>query len=139
MTRWGGKAEERDTRVTTDLDRRLGQRVRSRRLAIGMTQERLAALLGVSFQQVQKYEKGVNRISAQRLVTLSHALECTLDTLLEGFNGETDSEATEQTPLEMLSDVHAVELLKLFARVKSQRMRASIVDLVRALIEDEGR
>ena len=57
-----------DERAATSIDRKLGQRVRSRRLEIGMSQERLAELLGVTFQQVQKYEEGANRIGASSSV-----------------------------------------------------------------------
>ena len=64
-----------DERAANAIDRKIGQRVRSRRLEIGMSQERLAELLGITFQQVQKYEKGVNRIAASRLFDISAALQ----------------------------------------------------------------
>lgn len=62
-------------RSTTKIDTAIGAKVRSRRLEIGMSQERLAELLGITFQQVQKYEKGVNRIAASRLYYIAQALE----------------------------------------------------------------
>ena len=64
-----------DERAANAVDKKVGQRVRSRRLEIGMSQERLAELLGVTFQQVQKYEKGVNRIAVGRLLDIATALE----------------------------------------------------------------
>ena len=63
-----------DERRANAVDRRIGQRVRARRLEISMSQERLAALLGVTFQQVQKYEKGTNRVGASRLQNISTTL-----------------------------------------------------------------
>lgn len=64
-----------DQRAVNAIDRHIGKRLRERRLEIGMSQERLAELLGVTFQQVQKYEKGVNRIAASRLFDISRALD----------------------------------------------------------------
>src|SRR5215470_17865000 len=74
-----------DERAANAVDRRLGQRVRTRRLEIGMSQERLAELLGVTFQQVQKYEKGVNRIAASRLVDICAALDFSIAQLFAGI------------------------------------------------------
>lgn len=74
-----------EPREATAIDKKLGQRVRDRRHEIGMTQERLAELLGVSFQQVQKYEKGTNRIACSRLVKISKALDTTPATFFEGL------------------------------------------------------
>lgn len=74
-----------DERSANAIDLRLGQRVRGRRLEIGMSQERLADLLGVTFQQVQKYEKGVNRIAASRLYDICIALETTVARMFEGI------------------------------------------------------
>lgn len=62
-------------RVTTAIDRRIGMRVRARRLEISMSQEKLADILGVTFQQVQKYEKGINRISVARYLDICAALD----------------------------------------------------------------
>ncbi|MEZ5996454.1 MAG: helix-turn-helix transcriptional regulator [Hyphomonadaceae bacterium] len=64
-----------DNRTTNAVDVWIGQRIRARRLDIGMGQERLAELLGVTFQQVQKYEKGRNRVAASRLFDIAAALD----------------------------------------------------------------
>lgn len=72
-------------RSATANDRRIGARVRARRLEIGMSQERLAELLGVTFQQVQKYEKGVNRIAASRLFDIAAALNLPVGAFYEGL------------------------------------------------------
>ena len=75
-----------DERSANLIDRRLGQRLRARRLEAGLSQERLAELLGLTFQQVQKYEKGVNRIAASRLfdIAVARATRCALTTSLVG-------------------------------------------------------
>lgn len=75
-----------DGRGANLVDHRIGQRVRSRRLEIGMSQERLADLIGVTFQQVQKYEKGVNRIAASRLFDISLALDMPVSRFFENLN-----------------------------------------------------
>jgi transcriptional regulator with XRE-family HTH domain len=62
-------------RTPNAIDKRLGEQVRARRLAVGMSQERLAELLGITFQQIQKYEAGTNRIAASRLYEIAAALE----------------------------------------------------------------
>lgn len=74
-----------DDRAATAVDRKIGERIRSRRLEIGMSQERLAHLIGVTFQQVQKYEKGVNRISASRLFEVSLALDLPVSHFFENL------------------------------------------------------
>lgn len=74
-----------DDRATNAVDRKIGERVRSRRLEIGMSQERLADLIGVTFQQVQKYEKGVNRIAASRLFDISLALDLPVSRFFENL------------------------------------------------------
>ena len=74
-----------DERSANVIDRKLGQCLRTRRLEIGMSQERLAELLGITFQQVQKYEKGVNRIAASRLWDISKAIELPVHRFFEGL------------------------------------------------------
>ena len=74
-----------DERAANAVDKKVGQRVRSRRLEIGMSQERLAELLGVTFQQVQKYEKGVNRIAVSRLLDIAKSLEISACRFFDGL------------------------------------------------------
>jgi transcriptional regulator with XRE-family HTH domain len=81
----GLKTMKRDERRATATDAAIGKRIRARRLEIGMSQERLAELLGLTFQQVQKYEKGVNRVAASRLFDIAAALRAPLDYFFEGL------------------------------------------------------
>jgi transcriptional regulator with XRE-family HTH domain len=81
------------SKSATDLDRAIAARIRARRQASGITQEKLADALGITFQQVQKYEKGMNRVSAGRLIEIAGALGCTLHDL----TGEADFETPFMT------------------------------------------
>jgi transcriptional regulator with XRE-family HTH domain len=72
---------------TNDLDRRVGERLRSRRLKMGLSQTELGAAAGVTFQQVQKYEKGANRISASRMIQFAERLGVAPAYFVEGFGG----------------------------------------------------
>jgi transcriptional regulator with XRE-family HTH domain len=76
-----------ETRAATSVDVHVGQRLRAQRLLIGMSQEQLAGLLGVSFQQLQKYEKGANRISASRLYHAAQLLRAPILWFFEGLGG----------------------------------------------------
>jgi transcriptional regulator with XRE-family HTH domain len=74
-----------DQRATKAVDGHIGRRVRQRRLEIGMSQEHLAELLGVTFQQIQKYEKGVNRVAASRLYDMTEALDVDVTYFFDGL------------------------------------------------------
>ena len=101
------------------FDVAVGNRVRERRRAIGMSQGALAKLLGISFQQVQKYETGANRISSSRLVRTAAALEI-------GVQGLLDPEADELAP-------DARELLKVFGRIEGGRARQAVIAMARII------
>jgi transcriptional regulator with XRE-family HTH domain len=128
-----------DERAATSIDRKLGQRVRSRRLEIGMSQERLAELLGVTFQQVQKYEKGVNRIAASRLFDIASALQQPVSRFFEGLShgrAAGVAEAKQDYIDDALATPEGAQLMSVFASIKSQRVRRKVVDLVRTLAEE---
>ncbi|MGE0596898.1 MAG: helix-turn-helix domain-containing protein [Hyphomonadaceae bacterium] len=128
-----------DERATNAVDRRLGQRVRSRRLEIGMSQERLAELLGVTFQQVQKYEKGVNRIAASRLFAIAGALEMPVAKFFDGLSDARASgvaESEDEYLHDALATPEGMQLMTLFAAIKSAKVRRRVVELVRALTEE---
>jgi transcriptional regulator with XRE-family HTH domain len=122
-------------RSTTAFDRRLGQFLRVRRLAIGMSQEALAHELGITFQQVQKYEKGVNRIAASRLFAITNALGLSIAACFDaaGAFGSRQAEADDpEAP-----SVEAVEILALLRRVSNAIVRGKILGLVAALVAEE--
>lgn len=128
-----------DERAANAVDRRLGQRVRTRRLEIGMSQERLAEVLGVTFQQVQKYEKGVNRIAASRLFDISAALDMPIARFFEGLApGRAAGVAEDDDGYihDALATPEGMQLMSLFASIGSQKVRRRVVELVRALAEE---
>ncbi|MDZ4690972.1 helix-turn-helix transcriptional regulator [Terricaulis sp.] len=116
-----------DSRSAGDFDRQLGEQVRLRRLEIGMSQERLAQLLGVTFQQVQKYEKGVNRIAASRLFDIAAALDVPVNRFFEALAGATPFSVNCERPK------GADELLRLYGAIPSVSVRRRVIDLVRVM------
>lgn len=126
-----------DDKVPDAVDRYVGNRVRLRRMTIGMSQEKLGEALGVTFQQVQKYEKGTNRISASRLyytsrilgVSVSHffeGLSKTADDRREGF-GESDTPGYDAGFEDMMSTYDGVKLCKHFMKIKDAAARKLLV------------
>ncbi|WP_135211991.1 helix-turn-helix domain-containing protein [Vitreimonas flagellata] len=127
-----------DERAANAIDRKIGQRVRTRRLEIGMSQERLAELLGVTFQQVQKYEKGVNRIAASRLYDIAASLDMPAARFFENLAGGRAGVAEDRQ--EFVEDVMATpegaQLMSLFSSIKSLKIRRRVVELVKALADE---
>ncbi|WP_395645248.1 helix-turn-helix domain-containing protein [Terricaulis sp.] len=121
-----GKKTKPDPRSVTDVDRQIGIRVRTRRLELGISQETLANEVGVTFQQIQKYEKGVNRIAASTLLDIAVALETRVASLIP-------QEGSEGSPASALDDP---ELAVLAARLNAQGRRV-LLSLARALADDE--
>jgi transcriptional regulator with XRE-family HTH domain len=136
------------TKSPNPIDRHVGSRVRMRRMLIGMSQEKLGQTLGVTFQQVQKYEKGTNRIGASRLQHIASVLGVSVDFLfegaprLEGPAGEEAAGFAEAPPSEYVADflstAEGVQLMKHFVRIANPRVRRRIVDLVAALAGEEN-
>lgn len=128
-----------DERSANAVDRRLGQRVRTRRLEIGLSQEKLAELLGITFQQVQKYEKGVNRMAASRLFAIAAALEMPIARFFDGISqgrAAGVAEAEEDFIHDALATPEGAQLMSLFASIKNAKVRRRVLDLVRALTEE---
>jgi transcriptional regulator with XRE-family HTH domain len=125
------------------VDAHVGHRVRLRRMLIGMSQERLGELLGLTFQQVQKYEKGINRIGAGRLFEVAGILGVPVSFFYEDAdaNGPQSgfSEAGEPPPvMEFLASGEGLQLSLAFMRIKDPKVRRRILDLVRSLSDGNG-
>lgn len=126
------------------VDIHVGSRVRLRRMLLGMSQERLGNSMGLTFQQVQKYEKGVNRIGASRLFHISKILDVPVQFFFEeapsaGETGSTPGMAkadSESFILEFLNSREGLELNRAFVKIGDGKVRKSVVDLVRALGPD---
>ena len=123
------------------IDGQVGNRVRLRRMLIGMSQERLGELLGLTFQQVQKYEKGVNRIGAGRLFEVSRILGVPIDYFYEGaatqIAGFSENEASPPV-MEFVSSGEGLQLSLAFMKIKDPKLRKRVLDLVKQMAEDEG-
>ena len=122
------------------IDIQVGNRVRIRRMLIGMSQERLGDLLGLTFQQVQKYEKGVNRIGAGRLFEVSRILNVPVDFFYEGVNeGATGSNESDGAPvMDFVSSGEGLQLSLAFMKIKDAKVRKRVLDLVKSLAEEEA-
>jgi len=126
------------------IDRHVGARVRMRRMLAGVSQERLGEGLGVTFQQVQKYEKGSNRISASRLQHIAQMLDVPVSFFFDGAptgdmpqGGFSDAASTAYVS-DFLATSEGVHLTKAFVRIKSARVRRRIVDMVESMAEEES-
>jgi transcriptional regulator with XRE-family HTH domain len=116
-------------------DREIGRRIKMRRLQLGMSQERLGGALGLTFQQVQKYEKGVNRVGAGRLQQVAKILEVPVafffDDVVGGSKGSNDVFA-------FLDTAYSLRLMKAFVRIRNHRIQRSTVELVEEIANSNG-
>lgn len=126
--------KRQDPKTPTSIDVQVGSRVRRRRLSLGMSQASLAGLLGVTFQQVQKYEKGSSRISASRLHAISAALNVSVSFLF-------DANATAALA-DAGKDVNVIfeelRLNRAFLKIHDPRIRSHLVALVQSIADSEG-
>ncbi|MBV8838320.1 MAG: helix-turn-helix transcriptional regulator [Alphaproteobacteria bacterium] len=123
------------------VDVEVGHRIRIERLSRGLSQTALANQLGVTFQQVQKYEKGVNRVGAGRLTKIAEVLGVPVSTFFSGkevLEGEQAKEGGESSPLKLLTVSGAFRLLRAYADIEDGDLRRSIVDLVEQISSNRG-
>jgi transcriptional regulator with XRE-family HTH domain len=120
-----------------DIDLHLGKRLRRRRRLLGLTQQQLANVVGVRFQQIQKYECGANRISAARLWSLAEALEVPIGYFYDGLtaNPRLDSIAERADGGEMLARKETLDLVRAYYRL-GERPRRRLLDLAKSLNGD---
>lgn len=122
------------------IDIHVGSRIRLRRTMLGMSQEKLGEALGITFQQVQKYEKGTNRVGASRLQNIAAILGVPVSFFFEdapGENGGTSatgmSENSSAYVVNFLSSSEGLQLNRAFVKISDPRVRRRIIDLVKAL------
>lgn len=129
------------------IDRHVGSRVRLRRMLIGMSQEKLGDALDLTFQQIQKYEKGANRIGASRLQQIAKILGVPVEFFFEGAPATPDATAPEagfaEAPgtgyvVDFLASSEGVQLNRAFVRIRDAKVRRRIVDLVNAIAGEES-
>jgi transcriptional regulator with XRE-family HTH domain len=109
-----------------DIDRHVGARMRERRIMLGLTQQQMAELIGVTYQQAHKYEKGINRIAAGRLYTIAHALGVDVTFFFEGMDGDREFKPTPQQRM-------LLELARNFISLPSRKHQEALCSLARAL------
>ena len=125
----GAPPARRSTGRTQDIDRHVGARVRERRIMLGLTQQQLADLIGVTYQQAHKYERGINRISAGRLFEIAHVLSVPVNYFFEGLDAE---EGRQVSPRERM----CLELARNFAQIPNERHQEALSQLARVLAAD---
>ena len=115
-----------------DIDRHVGTRMRERRIMLGLTQQQMAELIGVTYQQAHKYEKGINRVAGGRLYTIAQALGVEVGYFYDGIGDEGDTfRPTQQQRL-------LLELTRNFVGISNRRHQEAICNLARALSTLEG-
>lgn len=115
-------------RQPTDLDANVGKRIRVRRLQLGLSQVQLSRVLGVSFQQLQKYESGANRLSAGRIYDLARHLGVTLDYFFEGVGMGTKKSVADEALVKI--DKQAINLVRNFSQISDPATRAAVQNFV---------
>ncbi|MFC6638802.1 helix-turn-helix domain-containing protein [Sulfitobacter sp. JBTF-M27] len=116
------------------VDVHVGQRIRQRRWLTGMTQQRLAELVGIKFQQIQKYETGANRVSASRLWDIAEALGVDVSFFFEGLEHGEDSvkDAVKNVPDNLMGDKEAMDLIRSYYSIPEDQRRR-LFELARVL------
>ena len=127
-------------KLPNPIDVHVGSRVRMRRMLVGMSQEKLGDSLGLTFQQVQKYEKGANRIGASRLFHIARVLGVRIEFFYEGLTGDGEGNDVDQAEvdqsafeLDMLSSSEGIQLNSAFFSIRDAKVRKKVLELVRAL------
>ncbi|HZH53053.1 MAG TPA: helix-turn-helix transcriptional regulator [Microvirga sp.] len=119
------------TKSTGPVDKLIGTRIRLQRTAIGMSQEKLGDILGITFQQIQKYEKGTNRVGAARLQAIADALGVPVSFFFEQRTA-TDSPDSPSSIQDLLTTREGVELARAFLKIDNPVMRRALIDMARA-------
>ena len=138
--------DEKGSRRPNPIDVHVGGRVRFRRMLLGMSQERLGEKLGLTFQQIQKYEKGINRIGASRLYDLAQVLGVPVqffyedapigESRVDAADGQAADGQDEHSIVAFLRSRDGLELNRAFVRIPDLKARRAIVDLVRSLANE---
>ena len=132
------------TKAPNPVDKYVGSRVRMRRIMLGMSQEKLGEALGLTFQQVQKYEKGTNRVGASRIQQIAEILQVPVSFLFEGgptglAKADGSSEAASPSYVsDFLATTEGLSLTRAFTRISDAKLRRSIVDLVEHIAAHEN-
>ena len=129
-------------KIPNPIDKHVGARVRMRRMMLSMSQEKLGDALSLTFQQVQKYEKGTNRIGASRLQQIANILQVPVSFFFEGAPNMPGHSGMGEAPAptyvsDFLATSDGLSLTKSFMRIKNSKLRRRIVDLVEQMADEE--
>lgn len=137
--------EKENKKKPNPTDVHVGSRIRMRRNILGMSQEKLGEHLGITFQQIQKYEKGTNRVGASRLQAIASILDVPVSFFFADAPGQEPAELTglsESKPahfvVDFVNSAEGLQLNRAFARIADVRIRRRIIDLVKALAADDA-
>lgn len=123
--------------VADPLDIALGQQIRFLRRELNLSQQSLATRVGLTFQQIQKYEKGTNRVSFSRLVAIARALECSIGDLIRGIESGVSRAGSAPSIMENIQTGGAADLLKAYASIDTPQHRKAVLNLARELAAEE--
>jgi transcriptional regulator with XRE-family HTH domain len=133
-----------ETQSPNPIDLHVGARIRVCRRTLGVTQEKLGEALGLTFQQVQKYERGANRVSASKLYEIAVSLQTSVAYFFEGLADPSADDPSGLDALPCAQTVHAfmmtaegLELARLFPRLPRGRLRRRLLDLLRAMVGED--
>ncbi len=130
-----------ESKKPNPVDVHVGARVRFRRTMMGTSQEKLGEALGVTFQQVQKYEKGTNRVGASRLQRIAEVLQVPVSFFFEGYQGDEAPAGVREPDNEFVNDypvsAESIQLNRAFGRIQDPKVRRRILELVRSLADSE--
>jgi transcriptional regulator with XRE-family HTH domain len=127
-----GALDSRPSPRANDADRHVGGRIRERRIMLGLSQQQLAQMIGVTYQQAHKYERGLNRISAGRLYEIAQVLSVPISWFFEGMHAE--SGPAEMTPRQRM----CLELARNFAMIDNEKHQEALSQMARALAHGEA-
>jgi len=123
-------SESTNKKKADDVDRFVGEKIRERRIMLGLTQQELAFGIGVTYQQAHKYEQGVNRVSAGRLFEISRMLNTPVEFFFDGLGGETVRETNTRERM-------GLELSRHFSLIRNEKYQEALSSLARALAEEK--
>ncbi|WP_142849481.1 helix-turn-helix domain-containing protein [Telmatospirillum sp. J64-1] len=124
------EAKAKPLNRATDTDRHVGARIRERRIMLGLSQQQMADLIGVTYQQAHKYERGINRISAGRLYEISQVLGVPVSYFFEGLEGQRSPDLTARQRM-------CLELARNFSQIENERHQEALSQMARALASAE--
>lgn len=130
-----------DPRQSNPIDHYVGRRLKQRRDQLKMSQEKLGELLGVSFQQVQKYERGQNRVSASRLFEIARVMGVPIDFFFDGLEGQASASESADKPIalaSLMSTPGALDVLGHYAGINTTSRRRMVLDLARLMNAEES-